>query len=239
MKVPLAEHFHSIQGEGHWVGTPMHFIRLAGCSVGHYLRPDTVHKEGEPPTLPTGKPAWLCHTWDRRPFWCDTDFNKKEEVELEQLLEETWEDHICITGGEPLIHTKVIEALYKEWCAYGSAKFCKATIHVETSGTILHDLPVDTFWITCSPKIGWNPEVVKAADELKLLISQDTPDEWPEEFLEHTRVFLSPINQVVNGEIDGIYDTRSTASLRRAQELLRAHPSWRLSVQLHKYLGVR
>lgn len=33
MKVRIAETFTSIQGEGSELGTPMHFVRLAGCSV--------------------------------------------------------------------------------------------------------------------------------------------------------------------------------------------------------------
>jgi len=28
------EHFYTLQGEGHWAGSPAYFIRLAGCDVG-------------------------------------------------------------------------------------------------------------------------------------------------------------------------------------------------------------
>ncbi|MCH2543374.1 MAG: 7-carboxy-7-deazaguanine synthase QueE, partial [Candidatus Atelocyanobacterium sp. ALOHA_A2.5_9] len=31
---PIAETFHSIQGEGAWTGVSAFFIRLAGCNVG-------------------------------------------------------------------------------------------------------------------------------------------------------------------------------------------------------------
>ena len=33
--IPIHETFQkTIQGEGYWAGTPVDFIRLAGCSVG-------------------------------------------------------------------------------------------------------------------------------------------------------------------------------------------------------------
>lgn len=33
-QLPVMEHFHTLQGEGRWTGTPAYFIRLAGCDVG-------------------------------------------------------------------------------------------------------------------------------------------------------------------------------------------------------------
>lgn len=33
MKYPVTSVFRSLQGEGHFVGYPMTFVRLAGCSV--------------------------------------------------------------------------------------------------------------------------------------------------------------------------------------------------------------
>lgn len=220
MKVSLAEHFHSIQGEGYWVGTPMHFIRLAGCSVGKLLsRPHSGI-----PVLPTGRPAWQCQSWENNLFWCDTDFNKHEEVELSSLLDETWESHICFTGGEPLLHKPIIEESLP-WATNSKI------IHIETSGTIDYNFPVGSVWVVVSPKAGYSIDAIEAADELKLLVDPSTKDEFPEEFLDHNSVSLSPINPVE--------DQIGHESLARALELLRTHPNWRLSVQLHKYLGLR
>src|SRR5712664_1804313 len=110
--VPLAEHFHSIQGEGEWVGTPMHFIRLAGCSVGarataefyNHGFPQTP-QPAELPILQDGSRASMCRTYDNRFFTCDTNFHLTEKVPLQNLLDETYEKHICLTGGEPLNHS--------------------------------------------------------------------------------------------------------------------------------------
>lgn len=33
-RIPVMEHFYTLQGEGHWAGSPAYFIRLAGCDVG-------------------------------------------------------------------------------------------------------------------------------------------------------------------------------------------------------------
>ena len=34
MKLPVMEHFYTIQGEGAFTGYAAYFIRLAGCDVG-------------------------------------------------------------------------------------------------------------------------------------------------------------------------------------------------------------
>lgn len=227
-KLPIAETFHSIQGEGYWVGTPMFFIRLAGCSVGHPgigKPPGT--ESGFAPTLPTGKHAWECKRWDGTPFWCDTDFNKYHDVPLNDLLEGVWEHHVCVTGGEPMIHLEHLYALL-EVC-HANNKI----VHIETSGTIPipDDLHLD--WITCSPKQGYLPEVITRANEVKLLIDAAYPVEFPDYF-DHAQVFLSPINDVHN-----LAAFENVRNLRYAETLLRYHPNWRLSVQLHKYLGVK
>lgn len=217
MKIPLAEHYHSLQGEGVWFGTPMHFIRLAGCSVGQY----PIGEEGVP-TTNRGKPAWKCHTWDGRPFWCDTDFTKYEEVEIKDLLEGTWEDHICLTGGEPLMHQLVVDELIKSLPI-------EKTLHIETSGTVYRDLFDEGVWLTLSPKKGCKVSMIDQADEVKLLVDEDfDPFLVPSDI--NCPIFLQPINHIqsINGD-----------NLQRCKELLKEHPSWRLSPQVHKLLGWR
>jgi 7-carboxy-7-deazaguanine synthase len=75
---PISEIFFSLQGEGHFVGYPMMFLRLAGCSV----RDCSIRKE--------------C---DEAP-WAVT-----ERQTLDQILTRVSTSRIvCITGGEPTDH---------------------------------------------------------------------------------------------------------------------------------------
>lgn len=81
MIYPVADVFRSIQGEGHFVGYPMTFIRLAGCSVT------------------------ACHIrqeCDEAP-WKATF--RADALELVSRVRELHPNGIvCITGGEPTDH---------------------------------------------------------------------------------------------------------------------------------------
>lgn len=88
MHYPIAEIFYSIQGEGRWVGRPMIFLRLAGCSVRK------------------------CHI--RRE--CDTDWRHGVSMTLANIVRRIQElpgKVVSITGGEPTDHelTPLLNAL--------------------------------------------------------------------------------------------------------------------------------
>lgn len=92
-RYPVAEIFHSIQGEGHFVGYPMTFIRLAGCSVRD------------------------CHIRAE----CDTDYKMRDRMSLADIITRVKELNqgsgiVSITGGEPTDHDIVplVDAL-TEW----------------------------------------------------------------------------------------------------------------------------
>src|SRR6185369_16374948 len=99
LTLPVAEVFTSIHGEGHWAGTLMTFIRLAGCTVGKPMA------KGLLPILSTGAQSTMCTTFDGRQFPCDTDYNMTGKWTVEELLMEIPHNvrHVCITGGEPLM----------------------------------------------------------------------------------------------------------------------------------------
>lgn len=78
MKYPVVEVFHSLQGEGHFVGYPMAFVRLAGCSVtGCAIRRDC----------------------DEAPWKARSTLGVEEIVALV-----AGRSLVCITGGEPTDH---------------------------------------------------------------------------------------------------------------------------------------
>jgi 7-carboxy-7-deazaguanine synthase len=206
---PIAEEFHSIQGEGVWIGTPMKFIRLAGCNVGR-----------EVPGIP--KPYHLCHSAAGTPFTCDTDYDKHYEQTVADLLEDVWEEHICLTGGEPMLHDlyPLMEAAVPN------------LIHIETSGTVFKHYP-NTFWLTVSPKQGCLKEMLLAADEIKFIVN-NTRDELAEieKMAAHTaaQIFVQPAN---------LQDKMYLPNVEYCLSILKKHPDWRLSPQLHKLLHMR
>lgn len=78
---PVADIFFSLQGEGHFVGSPMVFVRLAGCTVRE------------------------CHIRQE----CDeSPWRMTERLSKDQIVERVVGLHrtgiVCITGGEPTDH---------------------------------------------------------------------------------------------------------------------------------------
>ena len=77
--LPIVETFHSIQGEGAWMGTNAFFIRLAGCDVG-------------------------CPWCDTKISW---NVKKHPQIAIADLVSEAVNVNpaiVVITGGEPLMH---------------------------------------------------------------------------------------------------------------------------------------
>lgn len=236
-KYPIAERFTSPQGEGLWAGTLMHFIRFAGCSVGKKI------SETDPNFEKKQLPVYVekCTTYDGREFLCDTDFRTKEALTVSDLLDGIPKGvkHICLTGGEPLVQP------LEDFIDYIGSE-TSYMVHIETSGTIdfkkvypaYHecDSKVDSdhegwLWITVSPKLAVLPEMLKMANEIKLLVDDGFDvNKVPKEVFDHELVWLSPIN-----------DEHSLVKKNqdRCLELLYKYPNWRLACQMHKIWGVR
>ncbi|MFK8186131.1 MAG: 7-carboxy-7-deazaguanine synthase QueE [Phormidesmis sp.] len=77
--LPVVETFHSVQGEGFWMGRSAFFIRLAGCDVGCPWC-DTKH-------------SWPVDRHPQRPVSELVD----EAIAANPVM-------VVITGGEPLMH---------------------------------------------------------------------------------------------------------------------------------------
>lgn len=225
LMLPISEDFHSLQGEGTFTGTPMHFIRTSGCNVGRH--PDTIpweiNQDRNFPILKTGRTAYVCHTHDGRQFWCDTDFQHGVPTSVRELLDNTWEKHICFTGGEPLLHKVVLDQLIDEANNRG------IYIHVETSGTI--DWEGAMCWVTVCPKRRYSSLMIQLADEVKLLVDKDFRlEDVTADIKEHDNVWVQPVNNEMTVNMD---------NFKRCMEVLRVRPDWKLSSQFHKLVGLR
>jgi organic radical activating enzyme len=79
LKLPVMEHFYTIQGEGFYQGHAAYFIRLGGCDVG-------------------------CVWCDVKESW-DADAHPKYTVdEMVKWVVDAQAPLAVITGGEPLLH---------------------------------------------------------------------------------------------------------------------------------------
>ncbi len=76
---PIVETFHSLQGEGYWMGASAFFIRLAGCNVG-------------------------CSWCDTKISWSAKKHPSVTVTELVALAKMANPKFVVITGGEPLMH---------------------------------------------------------------------------------------------------------------------------------------
>jgi len=126
---------------------------------------------------------------------------------------------VVLTGGEPLAQTEA-PALIAALRADGRR------VHIETNGTIDVELPADV-WLTVSPKERLHPTMARRADEAKLIVDGRVPDEWVGAFSATTPIALQP-------------EGNKPANVELALAAAKANPArFRLSLQTHKFIGVR
>lgn len=209
----VKEIYYTLQGEGTQVGRPAVFCRFSRCNLW-------TGRESQ-------RASAICQ-------FCDTDFVGTDGPgggrfatarDLAAAVRAAWagqphsgvQPYVVCTGGEPLLQLNE-DAV----AAFHDVDF---TVAVETNGT--QPAPDGLDWICVSPKAG-APLVLNSGNELKLIYPQ--PDAPPEAF-EHLvfgRFLLQPM--------DGPERDKNTAL---AIEYCLAHPQWRLSLQTHKYTGIR
>ena len=211
MSYSVKELFFTLQGEGAQAGRAAVFCRFAGCNL------------------------WSGREQDRATAvctFCDTDFVGTDGVgggkfatadQLADTIAAAWPQgaaggrpYVVCTGGEPLLQldTPLIDALH----ARGFE------IAVETNGT--QPAPPGLDWICVSPKAD-APLVLTSGHELKLVYPQ--PLAAPERFagLDFQHFFLQPMDSVLRRE-----------HTQAAVDYCMRHPQWRLSVQMHKVVGI-
>ena len=212
MSYSVKEIFYSLQGEGAQAGRPAVFCRFSGCNLWS-------GREGDRSTS-------LCR-------FCDTDFMGTDgpaggEFHSPQDLALAVKEQfpvtgthpvsrlVVCTGGEPLLQLDkpLLEAFHR----FG------LEIAVETNGTLLPPPGID--WICVSPKAQTELKL-RYGNELKLVFPQEglLPEIF--ESLDFTYFFLQPK--------DG---PERKDNVQKAARYCLRHPKWRLSLQIHKIIGI-
>lgn len=213
------EIFPTIQGEAFWTGTPATFVRLQGCPVGCSWC-DTKHTWNYGMPGQQVSPQELSRKVDPTTTWAQFELTALVEVIAYYAIR-----HTVITGGEPC--TQPLQGLTTALQELG-------TVQIETSGTQPINVAPDT-WVTLSPKIGMGggfsvlPDALARANEIKMPVESFADIENLLNLLDHASpsalVWLQPVSQGKNA-----------TSLCIDQCMRRG---WRLSLQTHKYSGIR
>lgn len=212
MSYSVKEIYLTLQGEGAQQGRTAVFCRFSGCNL------------------------WSGRESDRSTAectFCDTDFVGTDgpgggkyvdvkslvtaiELEWTKKVKSRRERLVVFTGGEP--------ALQLTFELTKSLKDVGFECAVETNGTLA--IKADLDWITVSPKNTKKLET-HTGDEIKLVYPQEnvTPELF--EKLDFQHFFLQPKD-------DEDFDD----NLRKSIDYCLRHPRWRLSVQVHKYIGI-
>jgi 7-carboxy-7-deazaguanine synthase (Cx14CxxC type) len=212
MSYTVKEIFYTLQGEGANSGRPAVFCRFTGCNLWSGLEKD--------------RATAMCR-------FCDTEFVGTDgpgggrfatAQDLARAVAGAWPSPpspsvrplVVCTGGEPLL--QLDDVLVDAFQHVGFE------VAVETNGTRVPPHGVD--WVCVSPKAGAEL-ILRAGQELKLVYPQEGAE--PERFqdLDFEHFYLQPM--------DGSAREQNT---RLALRYCLDHPRWRLSLQIHKFLGI-
>jgi len=136
---------------------------------------------------------------------------------------------VVITGGEPL--QQPLDGLCAGLAPIG------LPLHLETSG--VGELSGRFDWITLSPKPHRAPsaDVLARCDELKVVVTSPADLAFAETMAAEAGRLRQPTAPGPELLLQPAWDEPVAQEL--AVAYVRAHPAWRLSLQSHKWLGVR
>jgi len=206
----IKEIYYTLQGEGIQAGRPAIFCRFAGCNLWSGLEKD--------------RSGAKCN-------FCDTDFlgtdgeNGGKFATASKLArhankfwpDETSKKFIVLTGGEPMlqVNSSLVSELH-------SLNF---EIAIETNGTIT--CPPEIDWICVSPKAGTKISQ-KTGNELKVI--------YPQPGLDFSKLLSLSFEHFLIQPMDG---PNAKANTSASVKFCKENPSWRLSLQTHKQIGLK
>jgi 7-carboxy-7-deazaguanine synthase len=161
--------------------------------------------------------------------WCDVkeswDATHHPAMTINQIIDEIKKsktDFVVITGGEPAMYdlTSLVNALHEE----------KFEVAIETSGC--YSLKGNIDWYCFSPKKFKKPveQAFQLANELKVVIYHISDLNWAQE---HAQKVNDNCKLYIQPEW-----SKSETLLPKIIDFVKANPSWKLSLQTHKYLNI-
>jgi len=161
--------------------------------------------------------------------WCDVkeswDATKHPLVSIDDLcfqINETNVNFVVITGGEPAMYdlTSLTKRLHD----------MKIEVAIETSGC--YPLLGEIDWYCFSPKKFKAPceEAFEKADELKVIISHISDIEWAEG---HAKKLKNKALKYMQPEW-----SKQERILPLIIEYVKKNPSWKISLQTHKFMNI-
>lgn len=162
--------------------------------------------------------------------WCDVkeswDAGQHKVRTVNELADEvlaSGASMVIITGGEPLMYD----------CGPLTMALREAglRVHLESSGA--YPLSGQWDWICISPKKFKKalPETVREANELKVVIYHSSDFDWA---VQHAAMVGPGCELFLQPEW-----SKEKSLLPSITAFIRAHAEWKLSLQIHKYIGVR
>ena len=269
-KIKVAELFYSIQGEGRYMGVPSIFLRTFGCNfkcAGFGMPKGELSKEAEfvdpqkyffykdLPLVSTGCDSYA--SWDPRFKHLSPvlEVDKIADIITEMLPHKEWkEEHLVITGGEPLLGW---QRAYPDLLEHPKMKNLEE-LTFETNGTqelteefwdylfvewTRHGRDYDALTFSVSPKLSvsgekWEeairPDIVKRYEHvgytyLKFVVATEEDVKEAEQAVSEYRAagFGGPVYLMPVGGVESVY----TLNARKVAELALAK-GWRYSDRL-------
>lgn len=161
--------------------------------------------------------------------WCDVkeswDASAHPLVSIEDMVrraKQSGSEIVVITGGEPAMYNlnELTNALHE----------AGLKTNIETSGA--HPLTGNWDWVCFSPKKFKAPveSIFKQANELKIIIFNNSDFEWAEEFAKKVspecELFLQP------------EWSKEKEMVPKIIEYVKTNPKWKVSLQIHKYMNI-
>ena len=195
MKIRYSETFHSIQGEGKWVGTPSVFLRTFGCNLtcagfgqprdNHIPEEEMPHMKmdisavtsvEDLPVVDIGcdsSASWSAKYKHLSPFATTDEIAYK----ISEYAPWSKDNHLVITGGESLLgwqkayielldHPEMAELTHLTFETNGSKKV------IDAFSDFLNMKNIDVTWM-CSPKLSLTGEDQSIAIDPESLLSMN------------------------------------------------------------------